>query len=168
MLLQALLQLYRQTPAQLRKLLVHQLSASRNSIKSLAVSCLAQDHKVGRLLAMNEARGLRIKGEGDTKHHMAVVTPVLIENVKARLHENHSNYALVGLIQLNTGMRLSELVFARVEDCILDHPILHLWVRQNRLSDRKTKSSIRAVPLYGISLEAATTLYERALHKRSA
>ena len=113
-------------------------------------------------------RGLRIKGEGDSKRHMAVVTPAFIENVKARLLENRSNYALVGLIQLNTGMRLSEPVFARMEDCILDHSIPHLWVRQNRLSDRKTKSSIRAVPLYGVSLEAATQLYERALRKCSA
>jgi integrase len=99
---------------------------------------------------------------------MAVVTPSLIEGVKARLLESRTNYALIGLIQLNTGMRLSEPVFARLEDCILDHTIPHLWVRQNRLSDRKTKSSIRAVPLYGASLEAASDLYERALRKRSA
>ena len=65
---------------------------------------------------------------GQAKRHMAVVTPALIENVKARLLENRSNYALIGLIQLNTGMRLSEPVFARVEDCILDHPIPHLWI----------------------------------------
>lgn len=101
-------------------------------------------------------------------HHMAVVTPTLIENVKTRLLENRSKYALIGLIQLNTGMRLSEPVFARVEDCILDHPIPHLWVRQNRLSDRKTKSSIRAVPLYGASLEAPIQLHDRVLRKRSA
>ena len=53
--LQARYQLHRQSPPQSRKLLAHQLSASRNSIKSLAVSCLAQDHKVGWLLAVNEA-----------------------------------------------------------------------------------------------------------------
>ncbi len=53
--LQARCQLHRQSPPQSRKLLVHQLSASRNSIKSLAVSCLAQHHKVGWLVDMNEA-----------------------------------------------------------------------------------------------------------------
>lgn len=112
-------------------------------------------------------RGLRIKGEGVTKRPMQVVTTELIQNVKKRLIDLYTPWALVGLIQLNTGMRISEPVFARLEDCILDCKIPHLWVRSNRLSDRKTKSSIRAVPLCGVSLEAAKELYERALFKKS-
>jgi integrase len=134
---------------------------SLNAILNLAFRFLDIDR-------LSPFRGLSIKGEGDAKRAMAVVTPRLIGDVKARLLESRSNYALIGLIQLNTGMRLSEPVFAMAEDCILDHPIPHLWIRQNRLSDRKTKSSIRSVPLYGASLEAAATLYEKAVRKRSA
>ena len=61
-------------------------------------------------------------------------------------------YKFIGLIQLNTGLRLSAPVFARVEDCVFDHPIPHIWIRRNELSNRKNKSSIRAVPLVGVSL----------------
>ncbi|MGV0981072.1 MAG: tyrosine-type recombinase/integrase [Polynucleobacter sp.] len=73
----------------------------------------------------------------------------------------------VALIQLNTGFRLSEPLFARLEDCVLEHDIPHLWIRQNALSDRKTKSSIRAVPLCGVSLDAAKELYKIAKKKNS-
>lgn len=113
-------------------------------------------------------RGLRIKGEGEVKRAMQIITPELIQSVKARLIDCDTPCALVGLIQLNTGMRISEPVFAKLEDCILNHSIPHLWIRQNRLSDRKTKSSIRAVPLCGISLDAARELYERALFRKSS
>ncbi len=41
----------------------------------------------------------------------------------------------------------------------MDHDIPHLWIRRNSLSDRKTKSSIRAVPLVGVSLQAAQELH---------
>ena len=112
-------------------------------------------------------RGLHIKGEGVARRPMQVITLELIRSVKTRLIEFDTPYALVGLMQLNTGMRLSEPVFARLEDCILDHPIPHLWIRQNVLSDRKTRSSIRAVPLYGISLDAAKELYGRAIFNKS-
>ena len=78
-----------------------------------------------------------------------------------------SPYKLVGLIQLNTGLRLSEPVYARVEDCVLDHPIPHIWVRRNELSKRKTNSSIRPVPLVGISLFAAQRLVEFAKEEGS-
>jgi len=68
----------------------------------------------------------------------------------------------VGLIQLNTGLRISEPTLARLEDLVLDHEIPHLWIRKNSLTDRKTKASIRAVPLVGISLDAAKELHVRA------
>eukprot|EP01037_Dinobryon_pediforme_P003203 gene3203-3246_t len=42
-----------------------------------------------------------------------------------------------------------------LEDCVLDHEIPHVWVLKNALSDRKTKSSIRCVPLVGVSPQAA-------------
>jgi integrase len=63
---------------------------------------------------------------------------------------------LAALIQLNTGMRISEHVLARLDDdLVLDHDIPHLWVRKNRLTDRKMQASIRCVPLLGVSLQAA-------------
>jgi len=74
---------------------------------------------------------------------------------------------MVGLIQLNTGFRISEPTLARVEDLVLEHDIPHLWIRKNELSDRKTRASIRAVPLLGISLEAAKELLSRAKRKNS-
>jgi integrase len=107
-------------------------------------------------------RGLKIIGENEHKRSMRIVTPELLLQVKQRLLFRLKPYKLIGLIQLNTGMRLSEPVFARLDDLVLDHPIPHLWVRQNELSKRKTKSSIRAVPLVGSSLFAAQRLLEYA------
>jgi integrase len=49
-------------------------------------------------------------------------------------------------------------MFALRKDLVLDHEIPHLWIRRNELSDRKTKSSIRAVPLVGASYDAAVEL----------
>lgn len=112
-------------------------------------------------------RGLKIRGEGDIKRPMPIITTQLIEQVKACLLKNSTPHKLVALIQLNTGFRLSEPIFARFEDCVLDHDIPHLWIRRNALSDRKTKSSIRAVPLCGVSLDAAKELYKIARKKNS-
>lgn len=112
-------------------------------------------------------RALRIKGEGEIVRPMPVITPELIHAVKEYLLRRPRPHCLVALVQLNTGLRLSEPVFARLEDCVLDHEIPHLWVRKNRLSDRKTKSSIRAVPLCGVSLWAAQELVKIAKRKRS-
>jgi len=107
-------------------------------------------------------RGLKIPGENEHKRPMRTVTHELLVEIKQRLLHRIKPYKLIGLIQLNTGMRLSEPVFARLEDLVLDHPIPHLWIRRNELSSRKNKSSIRAVPLVGASLYAATRLFEYA------
>jgi integrase len=107
-------------------------------------------------------RGLHIPGENEHKRSMRTVTRDLLLEVKQRLLTRVKPYKLIGLIQLNTGMRLSEPVFARLDDLVLDHSIPHLWVRRNELSNRKNKSSIRAVPLVGTSLYAATRLFEFA------
>jgi integrase len=105
-------------------------------------------------------RALIIKGEGEDKREMPIITSDLILAVKDHLVKRKSSpHCLVALVQLNTGFRLSEPVFARLDDCVLEHDIPHLWIRKNVLSDRKTKSSIRAVPLHGISLVAAKELY---------
>lgn len=112
-------------------------------------------------------RGLRIAHENEDKKPLIVVTTDLILKVKASLLGYHAAHKLVALLQLNTGVRLSEPVFARLEDCVLDHEIPHLWIRPNQLSDRKTKSSIRAVPLYGASLDAAKTLHRLAIKQGS-
>ena len=112
-------------------------------------------------------RALKIRGEGDIKRPMPIITTQLINQVKECLLRNSTPHKLVALIQLNTGFRLSEPVFARLEDCVLEHDIPHLWIRRNALSDRKTKSSIRAVPLCGVSLDAAKELYKIARKRKS-
>jgi integrase len=112
-------------------------------------------------------RALKIRGEGDMKRPMPIITTQLINQVKECLLRNSTPHKLVALIQLNTGLRLSEPVFARLEDCVLEHDIPHLWIRRNALSDRKTKSSIRAVPLCGVSLDAAKELYKIARTRKS-
>jgi integrase len=103
-------------------------------------------------------RGLFIEGEGETKRYMRTITPELLQQVKAMLLKSRAQYKLVALLQLNTGFRLSEPMFALRKDLVLDHEIPHLWIRRNELSDRKTKSSIRAVPLVGASYDAAVEL----------
>lgn len=112
-------------------------------------------------------RSVVIQGEDTPKRLMPVVTNELIRSVKAYLLTRRSTHCLVALLQLNTGVRLSEPVFARLEDCVLEHEIPHLWIRQTPLSNRKTKSSIRAVPLYGVSLDAAKQLHWIATRKKS-
>jgi integrase len=107
-------------------------------------------------------RGLKIPCENEHKRPMRAVTHELLVEIKQRLLYRTKPYKLIGLIQLNTGMRLSEPVYARLEDLVLDHPIPHLWIRRNELSNRKNKSSIRAVPLVGSSLYAANRLFEYA------
>jgi integrase len=74
---------------------------------------------------------------------------------------------LAALIQLNTGMRISDPVLARMDDLVLGHDISHLWVRKNSLTDRKTQASISCVPLLGVSLEAAQELHRRAVRQKS-
>ena len=107
-------------------------------------------------------RGLKIRGEGENTRPIPPITPEKLEQVKARLIRLNTPASLVGLIQLNTGLRISEPTLARLEDLVLDHEIPHLWIRKNSLTDRKTKASIRAVPLVGISLDAAKDLHVRA------
>jgi integrase len=112
-------------------------------------------------------RGVRIPNEGADTKEMITVTPELLLKVKELLLSHRSTHCLVALIQLNTGFRLSEPIFAKLEDCVLDHEIPHLWIRPNELSERKTKSSIRAVPLYGASLDAAKALHASAKKRGS-
>jgi len=112
-------------------------------------------------------RGLNIAGVDEVKRYMRTITPELLQEVKQRLLVRKLPYRLVALVQLNTGMRLSEPIFARREDLILKHAIPHIWVRKNALSDRKTKSSIRAIPLVGVSLAAARELDKIAEFEKS-
>jgi integrase len=112
-------------------------------------------------------RALRIKGEGEFVRPIPTITPSMLDSVKRRLLESDAAYRLIALIQLNTGMRISEPCLARLDDLVLDHDIPHLWVRKNSLTDRKTKSSIRAVPLVGASLEAAIKLHKQATAQKS-
>ena len=112
-------------------------------------------------------RRLHIRGEGELSRTIPVITNDHLLKVKAHLLSHPIASRLVGLIQLNTGMRISEPVFAKLDDLVLDHEIPHLWVRRNSLTDRKTLASIRCVPLLGISLLAAKVLHERAIRQGS-
>jgi integrase len=113
-------------------------------------------------------RGVKIRGEHDIEQSIPPITLDKLQAVKEQLLIGPSAYRLVALIQLNTGMRVSEPALARLEDCVLDHEIPHLWVRRNEITDRKTRNSIRAVPLVGASLAAATRLVERSRAANSA
>ncbi len=105
-------------------------------------------------------RALSIKGEGLSKRHMPVITDQLLKDVFDRLTEGKlTQYKLVALLQLNTGMRLSEPVFAKRTDLVFHEKIPHILVARTELSSRKNRSSIRAIPLVGCSLLAALELY---------
>ena len=112
-------------------------------------------------------RGLRIAGEGEPSRPMPVVNSSILMEIKQHLSKHATPARLIGLIQLNTGLRISEPALARLEDLVLDHPIPHIWVRKNTLTQRKTRQSIRSVPLLGISLEAAYILHDRAKRRGS-
>ncbi len=112
-------------------------------------------------------RSLRIKGEGEDVRPIPLITKNMLYQVKDRLLASDAPYRWIGLIQLNTGMRISEPSLARLDDLVLEHDIPHLWVRKNSLTDRKTKTSIRAVPLIGVSLVAAKKLHDYAKSRRS-
>jgi integrase len=112
-------------------------------------------------------RRLYIRGEGELSRTMAPITVEHLRKVKAHLLSHPIPSRLAALIQLNTGMRISEPVLARLDDLMLDHDIPHLWVRKNSLTDRKTQASIRCVPLLGVSLEAAQELHRRAVRQKS-
>jgi integrase len=108
-------------------------------------------------------RRLYIRGEGGMSRTMAPITQEQLCKVKAHLLSHPIPSRLAALIQLNTGMRISEPVLARLDDLVLDHDIPHLWVRKNSLTDRKTQASIRCVPLLGVLLEAAQELHRSAV-----
>ena len=112
-------------------------------------------------------RRLYIRGEGELSRTMAPITVEHLRKVKAHLLSHPIPSRLAALIQLNTGMRISEPVLARLDDLVLDHDIPHLWVRKNSLTDRKTQASIRCVPLLGVSLLAAKELHRLAVTQKS-
>jgi integrase len=91
-------------------------------------------------------RGLYIRGEGELSRTIAPISLDHLRKVKAHLLDHPIESRLAALIQLNSGMRISEPVLARLEDLVLDHDIPHLWVRPNQLTQRKTQASIRCVP----------------------
>jgi len=143
----------------LKPVTVRKQTAILNAMLNMAFRYLDMDR-------MSPFRALKISGEGTTRP-MRVITRDLLLQVKAKLMTRFKPYKFIGLLQMNTGLRLSEPVYARVEDCVLDHEIPHIWVRKNELSNRKTKSSIRAVPLVGVSLFAAKRLVEMARNEDS-
>lgn len=116
---------------------------------------------------VNPFTGLGVRGEGTNPRRFPKFTKALLLRAKNLLLEIDTQYAHVALIQLNTGMRVSEPCLAKLEDFVLDDPIPHLWVRRNEVTNRKTDSSIRAVPLVGVSLKSAKVLRNIAIAQGS-
>ncbi len=112
-------------------------------------------------------RCLKIPNEGKVRRPMRTITRELTLAVRDRLISMGTPNALVGLVQLNTGFRISEPVFCKREDLVLEHDIPHLWIRPNELTERKTKCSVRAVPLVGDSFDAAKELDRQAKRMKS-
>jgi hypothetical protein len=94
------------------------------------------------------------------------ITTEHLHKVKAHLLSHPIPSRLAALIQLNTAIRISEHVLARLEDLVLDYDIPHLRVRKNNLTDRKTQAIIRCLPLLGVSLQAAQELHRRAVRQK--
>ena len=112
-------------------------------------------------------RLLYIRGESELSRTMVPITMVHLRKVKAHLLSHSIPSRLAALIQLNTGIRISEPMPARLNDLVLDHDIPNLWVHKKSLTDRKTQASIRCVPLLGVSLEAAQELLRCAVRQKS-
>ena len=112
-------------------------------------------------------RRLQIVGEGERSKPIPIITERKIVKIKQFLLSEPTPSKLIGLIQLNTGCRVSEPSIAKIEDVVLDHEIPHIWIRKNIYTDRKTRASIRSIPLCGVSLDAAKELYERAKFLKS-
>ncbi len=72
----------------------------------------------------------QILGEGENTRPIPKIDLALMLRVKEFLLDRPTPAKLIGLIQLNTGMRISEPTLARLEDLVLDHEIPHLWVRK--------------------------------------
>ena len=68
-------------------------------------------------------RALQIPNEGKFRRPMPQTTVELTNIVKQRLIALRRPNAYIGLILLNTGCRISEPVFAKREDVLLDHEI---------------------------------------------
>jgi len=61
---------------------------------------------------------------------------------------------LIIYAMIETGCRPSEIVNLEPKNIILDHEVPHLQIRQHEERHLKTQSSVRDIPLLGVSLEA--------------
>ena len=68
---------------------------------------------------------MSIRDEGELSRTMAPITVEHLRKVKAHLLSHPIPSRLAALIQLNTGMRISEPVLERLDDLVLDHDIPH-------------------------------------------
>ena len=102
-----------------------------------------------------------IPGEGLDAKPKKPITAVKLEKLLATIRTSNTSSHLIAKILLNTGMRIAELAVARVEDVnLLDAKgtplaIPFITVTPNSFRRLKTNESERAIPLVGISLEAA-------------
>ena len=58
-------------------------------------------------------------------------------------------------MMIETGARPSEIINLRPEDIVLDGPAPHISIAERDDRENKTETSIRKIPLVGVSLEAA-------------
>lgn len=62
--------------------------------------------------------------------------------------------ALIVYALIETGCRPSEIANLEQDDILLDHAVPHIRIRPKANREIKTRSSIREIPLVGVSLEA--------------
>ena len=102
-----------------------------------------------------------IPGEGLDAKPKKPITTVKLEKLLATIRTSKTSSHLIAKILLNTGMRIAELAVAKVEDVHLVDAsgtpleIPFITVVPNAFRRLKTNESERAIPLVGISLEAA-------------
>ena len=81
-----------------------------------------------------------------------ILKPRMLEGLKAELQ-------LATYMLIETGCRPSEIINLQPEDIILEADVPHIWIRARSHGtakrELKTASSMRKIPLVGVSLEAA-------------
>ena len=119
-----------------------------------------------RITSLKAAIALTAKmTEQDIKNIFAgvVVEDDTVKADRSRLEHDHfqqianapdDEVANLTKLLVNTGMRIGEAAGLKREDIILDANIPHVLVRPNSKRSVKTKTSVRSIPLVGISLRA--------------
>ena len=111
----------------------------------------------------NPFEGLEHKTGHDQQSRITFSTEqlnLLSDLIRSKYKEVQS-VQILGLL-FNTGCRCSEIGGLPLSDIVLNHPTPHVRVRPTDKKDTKTKSSVRSVPLVGLSLSVAEHLVSTA------